>query len=163
MVKLRYVLLIGAIATLVAFAVVFGLPRRPTVTDFCTGLRKLDLSRLEFEGQDREATLTDPTALYYLASLPKLSALPQDVRMTNALFFVVKLFDKRGSVGTMYVDVSTDEKVLALSYYRSLFSDTSYSFILVDSNAPPKLRQVMHFLLTETNRGRFWTDAPITP
>jgi hypothetical protein len=79
--------------------------------------------------------------------------------MTNALSFTARLFDKWGSVGTIYVDICTDERILGLTYYPSLLSDTSFRFMLVDSNAPTKLRQLMAFLLAEKNRGKSWTEA----
>lgn len=132
------------------------LSRRPTSRDFCTGSPGLTLSRIEFEGQGRKATLSDRTTLEYLASLPKLGALPQGVQMTDALSFEAKLFDKWGSLGRVYVDVSTDERILGLSYYRSLLSDTSFSFMLLDSNAPAPLHRMISFLLAEHNRGKSW-------
>jgi hypothetical protein len=95
----------------------------------------------------RDGTLCDPAALQYLISLPKLGALPPDVRMTNGLSFDAKFFGNWGSLGRMQVAVSNDGKVLSLAYFKSLFSDTSFSFMLIDSNAPAKVQQLLDFLL----------------
>src|SRR5438045_2273447 len=78
----------------------------PSAADFCTGSRRCELSRMEFRGQDRQATLSDLVSMAYLESLRKWdTCVPRNVETHSGLTFDVKLFGKWGSLGTIYVIV----------------------------------------------------------
>jgi hypothetical protein len=130
----------------------------PSGQGFCTG-RKYDLSRITFDGQGRSASLSDPASLSYLALRPKLGALPENVLMTNSLTFDVRMSDKFGRAGTFVANVGIDSRVIGCMYTKSLLDDASCGFIVMTTNMPSRLREMLSFLVCETNRGKNWRDG----
>jgi hypothetical protein len=157
--KRRYQILL--LTVFLALAIAVALLSRPTAKDFFLGTRECELSRIEFEGQGRHATLSDPAALAYLVSLPKLEALPPGVENTRQSSFGATFYDKWGYAGWMAMHVSTNE--WGLVYLGSPFGVESFRFILIQSNPPPQLEQMMVFLLDESNRGKSWTSGDSPP
>ena len=160
--KMRYgVLFIGVLAIL---TMAFMLSRRPSAKDFCFGTRSFKLSRIEFDGQGRYAILSDPAALVYLSSLPKLKALPVSIEITNGYELRHKIIRPMGTNwNVVQTFVGNDGSTLGFACLESLLGDANFSFVTTESNAPVMLQEVIRFLLEEENRGKRWTEAGVGP
>ena len=122
---------------------------------FCTQNPGPTINRITFNGQGRSLSITDREVLDYLKKQPKLGSLPREIDdSAGGMYFDAVVYNRIGIPGQFAVDVDKGKKYLLLEYYTSPVSDTTSSFCLIDSNAPPKLNEALDFLLSETNRGK---------
>jgi hypothetical protein len=112
-----------------------------------------------FDGQQRQAILSDPTSLSYLCSLQRFMPLPANLQITNGLSFEAKLYDKWGELGSIALSFGYDKKVIELIYVSS--TDERNSYLVLDKHLPPKLDEMMTFLLAKENIGKCWTEAGV--
>jgi hypothetical protein len=149
---------IGVAVLLVFALVILALSRRPKVEDFVFDSRKVILTAIKFDGQGVQATLKDRSALEYLASRPKLKTLSKSEGGERTLTFSAICFDKWGSIGRLDIGIGKDKKVWDLTYVESWFGLESRRYLIIDSNRPTKLDDLMTFLLDERNRGASWRE-----
>ena len=145
------------IAAAIGVVVVSGLlvSRRTSVKDFCNSSQSGDLTKVEFNGQGRHAILTDRAALDYLVRAPRLRELPVGEQLTNGLSFDAKLSGEWGRIQMLF---GLDHRVIRLTFFDSFFfGEEFFVFIVVEPNAPLKLRELISFLLDESKRERTWS------
>jgi hypothetical protein len=143
------IVLMGLLGCFCRFVLMWS---RPIATEFCKGNRAIQLSRMEIKGQGREALIIDESILQYLVQTPKYPALPAGQQLSGGLYYETKILDGDGGSGHFNLLVGNDKKVIVLDYLPSTFSDTTRTYIVLDNSAPSGLRDLIDFLLSETNR-----------
>jgi hypothetical protein len=131
---------------------------RPIARDFCEGTLHTKVIRLDIEGQGLKATLTNDAVIAYLVQRPKLHAAPPGYRITNGFSFEVTIYDPSGSRGQFQWLISDDKRLQRLGYFKSLMDDATFTVFTIETNAPTDLMDMLDFLLSETNRGKFWRN-----
>jgi len=150
--KRRYYILLLVMSLVIgALIVVQGAISTPK--NFCLGT-KSKLSRINFSGQGRSASLVDPGSLEYLAAQPKLKALPTDMQISDGPSFDATIGISCCGIGTMQALVSSDKKVVRFGYFDSLLSDASFVYVLIGSNAPHPLGECLTFLVDGNATGK---------
>src|SRR5882672_1737928 len=144
-----FIVLMGLLGCFCRFVLIWS---RPIATEFCKGNRTIKLIRMEMKGQGREALVTDESVLLYLVQTPKYSALPVGQQLSGGPYYEAKILDEAGAAGHFNVLVGNDKKIIVLDYLPSAFSDTMRRYIVLDTSAPSGLRDLIDFLLNETNR-----------
>jgi hypothetical protein len=156
--KRIYILLAVVAGILLISATILSF--RPGAKDFFLGSKKCRLTRAEFDGQGVDAILTDSLALAYLDVSPKVAHNPEDAGSSNRWSaFEMSLYDKWGRLGWLHVDIRDDTKVVEITYFDSSTEDWKY--LLMGSNAPPKLKECFDFLVEPKNRGKKWDNGNI--
>src|SRR5580700_178436 len=140
---------IASALVVLSFICVFYFSTGPSARDFCLGANTWKISRVEVKGQMRMAVLSDPTALGYLVDLPKGETLPGTASWEVDLTFIGTLYDKWGRNGSMPIMIGRRGIVLECLYTKTLFGITEHVFIVTNTNAPPKLKEMLTFLLDE--------------
>ena len=155
-----YIAVLAAFCCIALFHVLRG---RSSVFEFCTKSRDLSLVQITFRGQGWRAVISDNVALRYLCLRPKLDALPESEHLNAGYTFNAVLSDKWGRIGSVDVLLAEDQRVIRFTRLDSIFDDGQFSFALIDSNSPPKLRALFGFLLTNENTGELWIDGNVQP
>jgi hypothetical protein len=143
---------------LCAFGIAYFLTG-PSAIDFCSGTNKHEISRIEIQGQMRRAILSDPIALAYLQTLPKVNIFPGETPRPSVYTFTITIYDKWGRKSSMPVMISTDGRVLEFIYTKTLFGIPQHVFSMADTNAPFRFREMLNFLLDERNGDKEWKDG----
>jgi len=145
-------------SALLALAVVVCLisQKARLVRGFCTGEPADEVKRLEIEGQGLRASVSDKALLNYFLQ-EKLVRLPAEREFSRAVTFKAYVVGRWGVKGECTMMVGSDTNVIQFSFSESFWFDSPrYSYLEVHPAAPPDLRELLGFLLTETNRGREW-------
>jgi hypothetical protein len=153
--KIKKVIIIAVPLVFIGIiSAVLLIARRPDVRDFCLGLRRCEVLRLALKGQGRNATLIDADSLRFLVDSTKFRALPESIPTEVAYSYEAKLFDKWGSLGDCSMSVGASS--IRLTYIGGPLDVEDFSFITIGTNAPPKLKELIAFLLFDRNRGKSW-------
>jgi hypothetical protein len=75
-----------ALLALLVIALLFGMRHellKPTVADFASDTRQIELVEIQINGQGRQVVLNDSEALNYLTFRPKHKALPPNVQISG--------------------------------------------------------------------------------
>lgn len=135
---------------------------RPTVQDFCTGSKDVNLRSIRFRGQGREAVLLDKASLKYLSTLFRLDTLPTRYDSPGGFSYDATLSDGWGRLGTIDTLFGDSHRDIRLEWVDfGFYGEDHFRFIVMDAAAPEKLVNLRSFLLSTNPPGRLWVDGVI--